>query len=135
MVRGNSYCKELFRHSTKNKTSGGWHTTPFFLSAPQMTSQLTIISSNHTFFGLSDASVFSIVLFYASSIFFLKATLFNMHLKCILFKKSKDIWAQFSQEIKMFVLRVCETKICMNFYMTTVTFKRFSSLNKKNRMK
>ena len=49
----------------------GYGTPHLFSSAPQMTSQLTIISSNHTFFLLSDASVFSIVLFYAFNIFFL----------------------------------------------------------------
>ena len=67
-VRGNSYSKELFRH-IKHNTSGVWHTTPFFVSTTNDVTTHHYFFQSHLFL-LSDASVFSIVLFYAFNIFF-----------------------------------------------------------------
>ena len=89
LVWGNSYySKELFEHSINCNRSKERHTTPIFLSAPQMTSQLTIISTDHSFFRLSDASVFSnVFLIMPLNTFFPKlgnVMSFNLWFNCIL---------------------------------------------------
>ena len=59
LVPRDTYSKELFSHSIYTIQAGKAAHDTIFSSAPQMTSQFTIISFNHTFFRPSVACVFS----------------------------------------------------------------------------